>query len=336
MIDNFTGKRVLITGGCGFIGSALVEVLISRGARVTVVDNLATGKKENLPLGFNHTFFHKVDIRDTIEMKSLLKDVQIVFHLACLGVRQSIHDPIENNEVNATATLDLLNICSQLNLERFVHVSTSEIYGTAMRIPMDENTPAFPHTIYGSSKLAGECHARAFQKTYGMPVVILRPFNSYGPNCHHEGDSGEVIPKFILRALADRPMLIFGDGSQTRDFTFVTDTAWGISMAGMSEVAVGKTINLGSGYEISINDLALLIKKVTSKPNAIIKHLEPRPGDILRLYSDSKRAKKFLGFKPKINFETGLTKLVSWYQSFSTTPDQLLSSEIEMNWVLEK
>ena len=131
-------------------------------------------------------------------------------------------------------------------------------------------------------------------------------------------------------------MLIFGDGSQTRDFTFVTDTAWGISMAGVSEEAVGKTINLGSGYEISINDLASLIKKVTSKPDAIIKHLEPRPGDILRLYSDSKRARKVLGFEPKINFETGLTKLVSWYQSSSTTPDQLLSSEIEMNWVSEK
>ena len=336
MIDILNEKRVLVTGGCGFIGSALVEVLISRGALVTVVDNLVTGKKENLPSNFDHAFFHEVDVRDTIEMKSLLKDVQIVFHLACLGVRHSIHDPNENNEVNATATLNLLNICNQLDLERFVHVSTSEVYGTAMQIPMDENTPAFPHTIYGSSKLAGECHARAFHKTYGMPVVILRPFNSYGPNCHHEGDSGEVIPKFILRALADRPMIIFGDGYQTRDFTYVSDTAWAISMAGVTEEAVGKTINIGSGDEISINDLASLIKKVTSKPEAIIQHLEPRPGDILRLYSDSKKAKKILGFEPKISFETGLTKLINWYQTSTMSPDQLLASEIEKNWVLEK
>ena len=168
-----------------------------------------------------------------------------------------------------------------------------------------------------------------------MPVVILRPFNSYGPNCHHEGDSGGVIPKFILRALADRPMIIFGDGYQTRDFTYVSDTAWAISMAGVTEEAVGKTINVGSGYEISINDLASLIKKVTSKPKAIIQYLEPRPGDILRLYSDSNKAKKILGFKPKISFETGLTKLINWYQTSTMSPDELLASEIEKNWVLE-
>ena len=170
-----------------------------------------------------------------------------------------------------------MTISKEVKLERFVHVSTSEVYGTAFKVPMDENTPTFPHTIYGSSKLAGECHVRAFHKTYGFPVVILRPFNSYGPNCHHEGDSGEVIPKFILRALADEPLLIFGDGLQTRDFTFVEDTAYGISMAGFVNQAIGKTINLGSGHEISIKELASLVKKYTSKPNATIQNFRSAP-----------------------------------------------------------
>ena len=174
----YANKKVLVTGGCGFIGSALVRVLASRGASVTVVDNLTTGKKKNLPTNLSNINFKKVDIRDTLEMKELLNDNQIVFHLACLGVRQSIHSPLENNEVNATATLNLLSICKELKIERFIHISTSEVYGTAVRVPMDENTPTFPHTIYGSSKLAAEAHVRAFHKTYDFPSVILRPFNS--------------------------------------------------------------------------------------------------------------------------------------------------------------
>lgn len=335
-MESLSDKTVLVTGGCGFIGSALVRQLASQAARVLVVDNLITGKKENLPSDFNADDFFQVDIRNISEMRRLLNESQIVFNLACLGVRQSIHDPIENNEVNATATLDLLTISKEVKLERFVHVSTSEVYGTAFKVPMDENTPTFPHTIYGSSKLAGECHVRAFHKTYGFPVVILRPFNSYGPNCHHEGDSGEVIPKFILRALADEPLLIFGDGLQTRDFTFVEDTAYGISMAGFVNQAIGKTINLGSGHEISIKELASLVKKYTSKPNATIKFLDPRPGDILRLYSDSQLATNILGFKPRVSFNQGLSRLISWYQESSQTPNQLLQTELDRNWILER
>ena len=132
---------------------------------------------------------------------------------------------------------------------------------------MTEDHPTFPETVYGSSKLAGECYARAFHRTYGYPTVVVRPFNTYGPRCHHEGDSGEVIPKFILHCLSDRPMVIFGDGTQTRDFTFVSDTARGIREAGLSNDTVGRTINLGSGREISINDLARKVADVTGHPD---------------------------------------------------------------------
>tara|TARA_B100001093_G_scaffold520115_1_gene612822 strand:+ start:14381 stop:15394 length:1014 start_codon:yes stop_codon:yes gene_type:complete len=334
-MKSFLDKTVLVTGGCGFIGSSLVSQLILKGARVIVVDNLSTGKKKNLPKNSDKVSFHKIDIREIDEIRGLLKECQIIFHLACLGVRQSIHSPRENNEVNATATLDLLILSHEEKVERFIHISTSEVYGNAFKVPMDESTPTFPHTIYGSSKLAGECHVRAFSRTYGLPAVILRPFNSYGPGCHHEGDSGEVIPKFILRTLANRPMLIFGNGLQTRDFTFVEDTALGIVMAGICDSALGQTINLGSGSEITINDLASLVGSLTGKPNAEVNHLEPRPGDILRLFSDSKSAEKLLGFKPKTNIRDGLLALIDWYKSSSLTPEQHLESDLDLNWILE-
>ncbi len=137
--------------------------------------------------------------------------------------------------------------------------------------------------MYGASKLAGEAYTRAYWRTYQYPTVVLRPFNAYGPRCHHEGDSGEVIPRFMLRCLAGKPMVIFGDGKQTRDFTFVSDTAAGIIAAGLSDSSVGETINLGSGKEIEIKILAEMIAEVLGRPGADIRYTEPRPGDVVRL-----------------------------------------------------
>lgn len=332
----YQDKNVLITGGCGFIGSELSRQLAAVSALVIVADNLTTGKRENLVEIPSENFsIEVVDIRDTNAMRPLLKNADIIFHLACLGVRHSIHSPRENNEVNATSTLELLAMSREERLERFVHISSSEVYGTAVRAPMDEETPTFPHTVYGSSKLAGESHARAYAKTYDFPTVVLRPFNSYGPRCHHEGDSGEVIPKFMLRALARVPILVFGDGSQTRDFSYVEDTARGILLAGCSPDAIGQTINLGAGEETTINDLASLITQVTGATDTLVKHIEPRPGDILRLYADSTRAERLLGFRPKLELRSGLQKLLSWYQAQGTSPEELLKDERIKNWLPE-
>src|SRR5208283_3408103 len=176
-----------------------------------------------------------VDIRNGPRMAELLRDIDLVFHLACLGVRHSIHAPEENHEVNASATLKLLSAARSAGVRRFVYVSSSEVYGTARHVPMTEQHPTFPMTAYGASKLAGECYTRAFYETYRFPTVVVRPFNAYGPRCHHEGDCGEVIPKFLLRCLVGQPLMVFGDGRQTRDFTFVADTAAGILAAGTSD-----------------------------------------------------------------------------------------------------
>jgi UDP-glucose 4-epimerase len=187
-------------------------------------------------------------------------------------------------------------------------------------------------TVYGASKLAGECYTRAFWETYRYPTTVLRPFNSYGPRCHHEGDSGEVIPKFLLRCLAGKPMVIFGDGTQTRDFTFVADTARGILAAGLSDAAVGQTLNLGSGKEIRIRELAKTIAQALARPTAEVLHVEPRPGDVLRLLADSSKAKKLLQFEPTISLLDGISRLRDWYATQGKSPEELLEREVVRNW----
>jgi UDP-glucose 4-epimerase len=323
----------LVTGGAGFIGSELVRQLAAAGRRLLVVDNLVNGKRENIAevIG-EHASFAEVDIRDLDRISALLPRVRIVYHLACLGVRHSVHSPIENHEVNASATLRLLGACRDAGVERFVYVSSSEVYGTARYAPMTEEHPTYPCTVYGASKLAGECYARAYCTTYGYPTVVVRPFNTYGPRSHHEGDSGEVIPKFLLRCLAGRPMIVFGDGTQTRDFTYVSDTARGIALCGESPDAVGQTINLGSGGEISINDLARTIAAVAGRPDAVVQHDTPRPGDVRRLCADLSVARARLGYTSSIALDEGLRRLLAWYQAQAASVDRLLEDEIVHNW----
>lgn len=326
------GKKVLVTGGAGFIGSELVSQLVSQGQRVTIVDNLINGKRENIEgLQEDRMDIVIADIRDQRRMERLMRDVDIVFHLACLGVRHSIHSPHENHEVNATATLQLLALAQQSGVKRFVYVSSSEVYGTGRWVPMTEEHPTLPNTVYGASKLAGECYTRAFFETYDYPTTVIRPFNTYGPNCHHEGDSGEVIPKFLLRTMAGLPMIIFGDGKQTRDFTYVSDTARGIIECGLHEKAIGQTINIGSSHEISINELAMHISRISKEPTNIV-HESPRPGDVLRLYADTTKAAHICGFNPQITLQDGLQKLKDWYLNKGVSPQELLKNEIVKNW----
>lgn len=329
----FTGKTVLVTGGAGFIGSELVAQLTVQGATVKVVDNLVNGRLENLErLPDERLEIHVLDVRDQVRMRKILKGIDIVFHLACLGVRQSIHAPFENHDVNATATLKLLAAARDVCVSRFVYVSSSEVYGTAKWVPMTEEHPTFPMTVYGASKLAGECYSRAYYCSYGYPTVIIRPFNSYGPHCHHEGDSGEVIPKFMLRCMAGLPMVVFGDGKQTRDFTFVSDTARGILLAGLSDAAIGQTINLGNGTDIAVNELADQVCNVVGRRNVEIQHSEARPGDVLRLCAESRRARTLLGFVPHVQLIEGLRRLHEWYLALNHSPQELLANEIIHNW----
>jgi UDP-glucose 4-epimerase len=329
-------KRILVTGGAGFIGSELVSQLAAQGHHVIVVDNLVNGKRGNLAhLDPEQVQLSETDIRDRETMAGLLHGVDIVYHLACLGVRHSLHNPFDNHDVNATGTLGLLDLARRADVPRFVYVSSSEVYGTARWAPMTEEHPTYPMTVYGGGKLAGECYTRAYWESFNYPTVVVRPFNSFGPRSHHEGDSGEVIPKFMLRAMAGKPMVIFGDGTQTRDFTFVADTARGIILAGTTDAAIGLTFNVGQGREITVNELARTVAEVVERPDAAIVHDEPRPGDVLRLYADSGRAREVLDFTPEVSLLEGLRRLRDWYRERGESVEALLAEERVHNWKAE-
>lgn len=330
------GARVLVTGGAGFIGSHLVDELLGRreAASVTVVDNLVNGSRANLvALGTDPRLdLVAADVRDTDAMADALDGVDVVFHLACLGVRHSLHAPLENHEVNATGTLLLLEQARAAGMSRFVHVSSSEVFGTAQYAPMDERHPTWPETVYGGSKLAGEAYARAAFRTHGFPVVVARPFNTYGPRSHFEGDSGEVLPRTIVRALCGLPGLVFGDGEQTRDLMHVSDTASGLADLGECDAAVGQTVNLGSGSEVTINDLCTTVARLVGRPDLEPVHLDPRPGDVRRLLVDSTRMRSLTGFVPRTSFEDGVAELVEWFRSGPSTPQEMLSRIEDTNW----
>src|SRR5260221_3658131 len=333
-LSNLSNWRVLVTGGAGFIGNEVSRQLAVAGATVTVVDNFINGKASNLADIANPAFrIVQADIRDTDKMHDLLLGQDLVLHLACLGVRHSIHAPLENHDVNATATLKLLGLARELNVKRFVYISSSEIYGTAKTVPMTEDHPQWPMTVYGAAKLAGERYTDAYWRTYKFPTTIIRPFNAFGPRSHHEGDSGEVIPKFMLRAMAGQPLIIHGDGHQTRDFTFVSDTARGIIAAAAHDAAIGETINLGNGREVTINMLAELIARVLPGRNIAIERGPGRPGDVLRLFADSNKARKLIGFEPTVSLQQGLERLRDWYLAQPQSPEEMLASERPINWL---
>jgi len=332
-MSGVSNSTIVVTGGAGFIGSELVRQAAQQGSRVIVVDNLVNGRRENLDdVLSDRVSLIEADVRDLDRWSEHLAGAVCVYHLACLGVRHSVGAPVENHDVNSTATLRLLVASRAAGAGRFVYVSSSEVYGTASQTPMTEDHPTYPSTVYGASKLGGECYTRAFHSTYGYPTVVIRPFNAYGPRSHHEGDSGEVIPRFMLRCLAGRPLVVFGDGTQTRDFTYVDDTARGILAAGQERALVGETVNLGYGAEISINALAQLIQEVVGR-RVRVEHHQGRPGDVRRLFADRAKAATLLRYRPQVDLREGLRRLLEWYRSHPQSADELLEHEIIQNWV---
>ena len=308
---NLKDKKILVTGGAGFIGSEVVSQLIKKNAVVTVLDNFSSGKKQYLPKNNKKLKIIKGDIIDEKIVKRAVKDQESVIHLAALPfIPDSFYYPADFFNVNTTGSVNLLWKSIQSNsVDRFIHISTSEVYGSAQFVPMDENHPTAPHSTYAVSKLAGDRVAFTLHKENGFPVVIIRPFNSYGPKYTQP----YIIPEIMNQLLNGTKELMLGNVDATRDFTYVSDTADAIIRSLSSKKAVGEIINVGSGNEISIRDLALKISKI-AKIKTKIRYDESRerPYDVNRLISNNKKAKTILDWTPKITMDQGLKKIFQW------------------------
>jgi len=326
--------KILVTGGAGFIGSHLVEHLLGQGEHVVVLDDFSNGRRENLEFGDGDRKLEIIegDIVDAATCQWAMRGVDRVFHLACFGVRHSLHSPVENHQVNALGSLNMLEAARTMKVERFIYVSTSEIYGRVQEFPITENCTPWPLTVYGSSKLAGEHYARAYAECYRLPVVCVRPFNNYGPRSHFEGDSGEVIPRFILRALAGLPPVIFGDGSHTRDFLYVTDCAEALSRIAASNALLGEVVNLGYGDEIRLDDLASIVLDVVGRPELAPILEEKRPADVPKLWADTTRLRKAIGFQPKVSLREGIAHTVDYFRKFRDENPEAVAIIKTKNW----
>lgn len=322
--------RVVVTGGAGFIGSHLVDRLAEAGARdIVVIDDLSTGSEQNLAHLGDRIELIVGDCADP-SIAERAGDADTVFHLAVRNVRASIGEPRENLRVNALGTLEMLEALRNGSRGSFVYVSSSEVYGVADVDRFTEDALPQPTTVYGAGKLAGEHIALAYARTYGMRTSVVRPFNNYGPRSHFEGDSGEVIPKFILRALAGQPLHIHGTGTQTRDFMYVEDTAaWLVELA-MNPRLDGRVVNIGYGREVSVNELAAQVLTTTGSDSMVVRG-DPRPGDLPRLLADVALVRDLSEYRPRVGFEEGLRRTIEYFAGFDD-PAELLKLEEERNW----
>ena len=316
------GSRYLVTGGAGFIGSHLVEALLKKGQTVRVLDNFATGKRANLEgiiarnriaAGDPHLTVIEGDIRDPKVCAEAVRGVDYVLHQAALpSVPRSIIDPVGTTAVNVTGTLNLLWAAKEAKVKRFVFASSSSVYGDTPVLPKVESIPPNPLSPYAVSKLAGEQFCKVFHRAYGLPTVALRYFNVYGPRQDPESQYAAVIPRFVSALKAGKTVTIYGDGKQSRDFTFIDDCVRANLLACRSRHAVGEAMNIAYGRRTTINALFAEIARLL-KVSAEPEYAEARPGDVKHSLADLHRAEALLGYTPNTDIKSGLKRVVAWW-----------------------
>jgi UDP-glucose 4-epimerase len=306
--------RALVTGGAGFIGSHLVDRLVDAGHDVIVLDNFSTGRTKNLSRSLRRQNLQPVraDIRKIPRsLVKRLRRVDTVCHLAAVtSVQQSVRDPVFTTEVNLIGTLNVLQAAKALKAERVAFASSAAVYGRPRTFPIAEDAIVSPISPYGASKAASELYLRSFVENHGIEAVSLRYFNVYGPRQTASQYAG-VISIFAKRALNQQPLQIFGDGSQTRDFIFVSDVV-DATMASLEMTPENRTFNIASGNETTVLELARVVQRITGSPKGL-EFLPPRTGDIPRSVADTARAKKELGFQARTSLEDGLSATIGWF-----------------------
>ena len=314
---NWNGKRVLVTGAAGFIGSHLTERLVELGASVQAMVHYnalgSWGWLDQSPIR-NEIKVIAGDISDRDSVRQAMEGTEIVFHLAALiAIPYSYHAPASYLRTNIEGTLNVLQAARELDLERVVHTSTSEVYGTARMVPIDESHPLQGQSPYSASKIGADKMAEAFHLSFGLPVVTVRPFNTFGPR----QSARAIIPTIITQCLVGNTIRL-GNLTPTRDLNYVLNTVNGFILAASAQAAVGRTINVGSGREISIGDLAQLIARLTGRPITIEsdqQRMRPEKSEVERLLADNRLARELLGWEPAITLEKGLELTIEWIKA---------------------
>ena len=304
----------LVTGGGGFIGSAVVRELLRRGEQVRVVDNFLTGRRENLAEVIHQIELREVDITDPDRLRPAFEGVDYVLHLAALpSVPRSVQDPITSNRVNVDGTLNVLWAAREAVVRRVVYAASSSAYGDTPTLPKQESMRPDPISPYGATKLAGEIYARVFTTVYGLETVSLRFFNVFGPRQDPTSPYSGVLSLFIAALLEGRRPTIFGDGEQSRDFTYVDNAVAALLLACTAPQADGKVFNVATGQRYSLNRVFAYLRSIIGGNIAPI-YGQLRPGDILHSQAEISLARKVLGYEPKVLLEEGLSRTVAWYQ----------------------
>jgi len=304
----------LVTGGAGFIGSHIAEALVKRGASVRVLDNLITGHLENLSLIADQIEFIEGDIRDYATTLRAAEGVSVIFHEAAIpSVPRSVAEPALNHDINVNGTFNVLMAARETGVRRVVYAASSSAYGETETLPKHEDMAPSPLSPYAASKLFGEYYAQVFSRAYGLETVSLRYFNVFGPRQDPSSPYSGVISKFVTTLLNGETPVIFGDGEQTRDFTYIANVVDANLRAAESPDAVGHVMNLGIGQQVTLNQLLAELQKIIGT-NLAPRYEDTRAGDVRHSLADIERAKNLINYSPIVGLAEGLEHTVAWYR----------------------
>jgi len=307
--------RYLVTGGAGFIGSNTVDELVRRGHGVVVLDDLSSGKEDNLAEVRSKITFMKGSITDIEAVQKAMVQADYVIHLAArTSVPRSVKDPVDTNRINVDGTLNVLVAARDNKVKRVVFAASSSAYGDTPTLPKSEDMQPVPISPYGVSKYVGELYAQTFGRCYGLENVCLRYFNIFGPRQDPDSPYSGVLSRFSAAFLDSTPPVVFGDGEQTRDFTYVDNAVLANVLACEAPGASGRTFNVGTGHAVSLNQVLQMLQKASGK-TLETKYEPSREGDIRDSLADIRLAKEFLGYEPAVLFEEGLERTYAWYQA---------------------
>ncbi|HUR96466.1 MAG TPA: SDR family oxidoreductase [Pyrinomonadaceae bacterium] len=308
--------RALVTGGAGFIGSNLADELIRQGAKVRIIDNFVTGNRENLEEISGDFEFVEGDLNDDTSLGLAIKDIDVVFHQAALpSVPRSVDNPRETHQACVNATFNLLVHAKESSVKRVIYAASSSAYGDQAVLPKVETMIPEPLSPYAAAKLMGEYYCRVFTKVYGLETLALRYFNVFGPRQNPSSTYSGVISRFIDALMTGSTPVIYGDGEQSRDFTFIVNVVNANIRAAQTSAGIGQVMNVANGERVSLNELLTTVKNITGKTEVSAQYLEERAGDVKHSQADNGRAVQWLGYEKLVGLEEGLRKTIEWWST---------------------